>query len=75
MTRTLSIICIVAVPLLTGAGSIRAQDSAPLTPKSLQAALDAKPSGAEADRLAERIRTYFGGMEALGSKEPKIGAE
>ena len=67
MTRTMSIICIVAVPLLTGAGSLRAQDSAPLTPKSLQAALDAKPSGAEADRLAERIRTYFGGAEALAN--------
>ena len=67
MTRTMSIICIVAVPLLTGAGSLRAQDSAPLTPKSLQAALDAKPSGAEADRLAERIRTYFGGTEALAN--------
>src|SRR6476659_7236832 len=67
MTRTLSIICIVAVPLLTGAGSRRAQESAPLTPKSLQAALDAKPSGAEADRLAERIRTYFGGPEALAN--------
>jgi enterochelin esterase-like enzyme len=67
MTRTLSIICIVAVPLLTGAGSMRAQETAPLTPKSLQAALDAKPSGAEADRLAESIRTYFGGPEALAN--------
>ena len=67
MKRTLSIICIVAVPMLTGAGSMGAQDGAPLTPKSLQAALDAKPSGAEADWLAERIRTYFGGAEALAN--------
>ncbi len=42
-----------------------AQPPAPLTPKSLQAALAAKPEGAEADALAERIRAYFGGSEAL----------
>ena len=36
----------------------------PLTPKTLEAALAAKPQGPEADRLAERIRTYFGGRGA-----------
>ena len=46
-------------------GTATAQDGVPLTPKSLQAALAAKPEGAEAERLAERIRTYFGGSEAL----------
>src|SRR3954462_7815446 len=52
------VICSVAVAAL-------AQPAAPLTPKSLQAALAAKPEGAEADALAERIRAYFGGSEAL----------
>ena len=43
-----------------------AQETAALTPKALQTALDAKPGGgADADRLAERIRTSFGGAEAL----------
>ena len=50
---------------MAGAGAARAQDGTALTPKSLQAALDAKPSGAEAEQLAARIRTYFGGAEAL----------
>jgi enterochelin esterase-like enzyme len=42
-----------------------AQEAASLTPKSLQTALAAKPEGAEAEKLAERIRGYFGGSEAL----------
>jgi enterochelin esterase-like enzyme len=49
---------------LGGGLTTRAQEVA-LTPKSLQAALEAKPSGAEADRLAARIREYFGGADAL----------
>src|SRR3954451_22226895 len=52
------VICSVAVAAL-------AQPAAPLTPKSLQAALAAKPEGTDADALAERIRAYFGGSEAL----------
>src|SRR5262245_66295740 len=31
-----------------------------LTPKSLQAALQAKPRGAEAEKLATQVREYFG---------------
>jgi enterochelin esterase-like enzyme len=31
----------------------------------LSVALNAKPEGAEADRLADRIRTYFGGRDVL----------
>jgi enterochelin esterase-like enzyme len=47
-------------------GSIaRAQEAASLDPKTLSAALAAKPEGAEADRLADRIRAYFGGRDAL----------
>ena len=42
-----------------------AQEASPLTPKGLQAALAAKPEGAEAEKLAERIRSYFGGSESL----------
>ena len=51
-----------------------AQDAPPLTPRALADALAAKPQGAEADRLAERIRTYYGGSEGLlkGSAAPKI---
>ena len=53
-------------------GTAVAQES-PLTPKTLQAALAAKPEGAEADKLADRIRTYFGGSEALvKGAAPKI---
>jgi enterochelin esterase family protein len=48
---------------ITGAAS--AQDVAVLTPKALQAALAAKPDGAAAEALAERIKTYFGGSDSL----------
>jgi enterochelin esterase-like enzyme len=44
-----------------------------LDPKSLAIALDAKPSGADADQLAARIRTWFGGTETLvKGPAPKI---
>jgi enterochelin esterase-like enzyme len=39
--------------------------SAPLTPKTLGQALSAKPSGADAERLAGHVRAYFGGRETL----------
>jgi len=42
-----------------------AQETASLTPKTLQAALAQKPEGADAEKLAERIRAYYGGSEAL----------
>ena len=42
-----------------------AQDAPSLSPKTLQAALAGKPDGAEAEKLAERIREYFGGSEIL----------
>ena len=42
-----------------------AQDTAPLTPKTLQAALAQKPEGADAEKLAERIRALYGGSESL----------
>jgi enterochelin esterase family protein len=44
-----------------------------LTPASLSAALSAKPAAAEADALAARIRTWFGGTEnLLKGPAPKI---
>lgn len=45
--------------------AIVVQETAPLTPKTLQAALAQKPDGADAEKLAERIRAYYGGTETL----------
>ncbi len=42
-----------------------AQEDASLTPKSLAAALAARPAGPDADRLGDRIRTLFGGRDIL----------
>src|SRR5262245_28944848 len=61
---------IVALVLLSAVAAA-AQD-APLTPKTLQAALDAKPSGPEADRLAARIRTYFGADALMRGGPAKV---
>ena len=50
-----------------------AQDATPLTPRALESALAARPQGAEAERLAERVRAYFGAEALLkGSAAPKI---
>jgi enterochelin esterase family protein len=65
MKVTLAVACAV---LLLG-GAIAAQQGAAggstLDPRSLEAALATKPQGAEAERLADRIRSAFGGREAL----------
>jgi enterochelin esterase-like enzyme len=54
-------------------GVAEAQEGPALTPKSLHEALSAKPEGPEAERLAERIRSYFGGSEMLlKGAAPKI---
>src|SRR5688572_14481513 len=42
-----------------------AQEGPALDPKSLSAALSVMPAGPDAERLAERIRAYFGGREML----------
>jgi len=52
---------IVALPL----HSLLSQSSPSLTVSSLQLALKAKPTGAQAEQLAEQIRQYFGGKESL----------
>src|SRR6188768_1419600 len=64
---------IISVLCLLASVSGTAQDAA-LTPKSLEAALAARPAGADAERLAERIRAYFGGGELLlkGAAAPKF---
>jgi enterochelin esterase-like enzyme len=63
----------VASVLLLAGGAI-AQEPPAFTPKSLEAALaSAKTEGPEADKLAERIRAYFGGSEVLAKgAAPKI---
>ncbi|HUP39960.1 MAG TPA: alpha/beta hydrolase-fold protein [Vicinamibacterales bacterium] len=54
------------VTVIAMSGSVAyAQEAATLDPKALSTALAAKPEGAEADRLADRIRAYFGGREVL----------
>lgn len=55
------------------AGPARAQET-PLTPAALDAALAAGPQGAEAERLAARVREWFGGRDALlaGPTTPKV---
>ena len=69
--RILPLSCAIVALLLPAVA--RAQDPTALTPKSLDAALAAKPSGADADRLADRVRTYFGGSDALSKgAAPKI---
>ena len=57
-----------AIPLLVCcslSSSAAAQDAATLTPKTLQAALAAKPQGAAADALVDKIKGFFGGTDAL----------
>jgi enterochelin esterase family protein len=47
------------------------QSSTPtLTPDALSTALAAKPQGQEAERLADQIRSWFGGVDALLSGAP-----
>jgi enterochelin esterase family protein len=51
--------------LLTLCLLLAPQEPAPLTPKTLQAALAQKPEGPDAEKLAERIRASYGGSESL----------
>jgi enterochelin esterase-like enzyme len=59
-----------ALSICCSVASVAAQDSGPLTPKTLQAALAAKPDGAAANALADQIKAYFGGTEALMKGAP-----
>ena len=58
-----------AVTLLSGSMAF-AQEAPALDPKTLSAALNAKPQGAAAEDLAERVRTYFGGRDVLVKGAP-----
>ena len=49
---------------LAVAAPARAQDP-PLTPRRLEAALATNPQGPEAERLAARVRDWFGGRDVL----------
>ena len=60
---------VLAVTLLSPSIAF-AQEGPALDAKSLVAALEAKPEGAAAERLADRIRTYFGGREVLVKGAP-----
>ena len=65
------------LPLIVMCGALLLAGSAaegqPLDPQSLSTALAAKPGPAEAEQLAARIRTWFGGSEnLLKGAPPKI---
>src|SRR5947209_1044976 len=45
---------------------------APLTPRSLAAAMDMRPEGEDAERLAERVRIWFGREPLLKGPNPKV---
>lgn len=57
-------VVLVTVTLLSGSVAF-AQEGPALDPKSLLTALEAKPDGPAAERLADRIRTFFGGRDVL----------
>ena len=61
---------IVAIGILLPYGFGGVQDVPALTPRTLAAALSAKLEGTDADRLADRIRTSFGGSETLRKGAP-----
>ena len=60
-----AVVIFVVVAPLVGVAQTRAAVDQPLDLKSLETALAAKPQGAEAEQLAERIRAMFGGRDAL----------
>ena len=59
--RRAAALAVLAVTAGAAAGPVTAQD---LNPKALQSALAARPTGAQAMQLAERVRAWFG-KEAL----------
>jgi enterochelin esterase-like enzyme len=61
------------VTTLVLCGMVTSADGQTLTPRALEAALAAKPAGADAGKLADQIRTYFGGSDnVLKGAAPKI---
>ena len=66
----LPVVVVVAGFLLYGV--VRAEEVSVLAPKSLRTALSARLDAADARRLAEQIRAYFGGESLLKGASPKI---
>jgi len=73
MKRVPALAILILICAAAGSAQQRSPAEAPFDMKSLEAALSAKPQGADAERLAERIRTAFGGRDALiRGAAPKI---
>jgi enterochelin esterase family protein len=58
--------------LLPGNPSAADEKTEALTPRSLGTQLAAQPSGADADALADRVRSWFGKESVLGGGAPKV---
>lgn len=68
----IQLLCAAALLLAALPAAVRAaDDAAPLTPKSLQALLTGKMKRGDGDKLAERVRAWFGTDLAKGDK-PKV---
>jgi enterochelin esterase family protein len=66
-------LALLSIGVLSSICLARAQSAPDLTPQSLRTALAAKPIGDEAQKLADRVRAYFGGRGALlKGAAPKI---
>jgi hypothetical protein len=73
MRRSPAILVGILLGGVAGAAPQRPAADPALDPKTLEAALEAQPQGAEAERLADRIRSAFGGRDALvRGAAPKI---
>ena len=60
---------------LSFSGVLSAYQEEGMTPRSLMAALSAKPSGADGEKLADRIRGYFGKETLPKGAPPKIDGQ
>lgn len=70
MLRSILTSTLLLPAVLCLAGPACAQEA--LTPKALQTALAANPQGADAEKLAERVRGYFGKDNLLKGPAPKV---
>src|SRR5881397_967738 len=70
--RTMKLWIAISLGLMFARVSMTYQQEEALTPSSLMAALAAQPAGAEAEKLAERIRAAFGKENLLKGAPPMI---
>ena len=70
--RTMKLWIAISLGLMFARVSMTYQQEEALTPSSLMAALAAQPAGAEAEKLAERIRAAFGKENLLKGAPPRI---